>query len=326
MHRCFVGSQEGRLGLSESPFPPIEDLSPMKQLSMSLRELVSRLTWTVFLLFWAFLFIGGANYTFRDLQDVISIGSQSNSWPSVETRGIVAGEPSHLRPEHYFNSKLRIYGVVHYHYRVGSKTYGGERVRAVDDGFVVILSGFHRAKRFSEYWASKESLQVFYNPSNPSQSVIIPGIPVAAVIERVAALLFLLVGAVAAVLGLVSELRRGVPRTADVTHPKSLQDEFPEAVARPLSSTEDQLEFLEGLAPELRPILDQELAQGNSIYEVSVGWPKTDSVFVFLDKPFTSRLSPLPIGVTYSEPLGPHNAGAEYEHDQSGDTIACPRH
>lgn len=76
---------------------------------------------------------------------------------------------------------------------------------------------------------------------------------------------------------------------------------------------------LASLPANLKRLLEMELAAGNEIYETSVGWPETDSLFIKLRHPFRARPVPLPPGVDYAEPRSAHGWSAEY-------STRAPRH
>jgi RimJ/RimL family protein N-acetyltransferase len=80
---------------------------------------------------------------------------------------------------------------------------------------------------------------------------------------------------------------------------------------------------LVALHPDLRTILDAELAAGNSVVETGAGWPDADSVFVRLREPFRTTPSPLPDGVTYTEPNDPHWWKADYSSRSPRHVLAC---
>ncbi|MDR6342620.1 hypothetical protein HNQ91_005704 [Filimonas zeae] len=48
-------------------------------------------------------------------------------------------------------------------------------------------------------------------------------------------------------------------------------------------------ELLEKLSQPLKQILQSELQAGNTIREISSGWPEPQSIFVLLESPFTSE-------------------------------------
>jgi hypothetical protein len=75
--------------------------------------------------------------------------------------------------------------------------------------------------------------------------------------------------------------------------------------------------------PELRGILDAELAAGNTIAEASRGVGKPTAVHIALRRPFLTQQPSLPLGVTYREINDPHWWKAEYEHAGSGDRLVC---
>jgi hypothetical protein len=80
---------------------------------------------------------------------------------------------------------------------------------------------------------------------------------------------------------------------------------------------------LAALCPELRAILDAELAAGNTIAEVSRGSGKPEAVYVAQQRPFQTRQLPLLPGVVYREVNDPHWWKAEYEHTATGDLLVC---
>ena len=80
---------------------------------------------------------------------------------------------------------------------------------------------------------------------------------------------------------------------------------------------------LAALHPDLRAILDAELAAGNEVAETGGGWPDPDSVFVRLRDPFRTAPSPLPDGIVYSEPNDPHWWKADYSSRSPRHVLAC---
>jgi ribosomal-protein-alanine N-acetyltransferase len=77
------------------------------------------------------------------------------------------------------------------------------------------------------------------------------------------------------------------------------------------------------LHPALQGILSEELAAGNEIAESTQGWPEPESVFVQLRNPFLTTRSPLPAGVTFSEPEGTHSWRADYSTARPLHILAC---
>jgi hypothetical protein len=80
---------------------------------------------------------------------------------------------------------------------------------------------------------------------------------------------------------------------------------------------------LAALCPELRAILDAELAAGNTIAEASRGAGKPNAVYVALRRPFLTQQPSSPPGVVYREINDPHWWKAEYEHAATGDLLVC---
>ena len=70
------------------------------------------------------------------------------------------------------------------------------------------------------------------------------------------------------------------------------------------------------LCPELRPILDAELASDNRIVETSRGWPNRNSVSIKLRCPVSVLPDEIPPGVAHREMQG------EVVHHRSGDRLA----
>ena len=77
------------------------------------------------------------------------------------------------------------------------------------------------------------------------------------------------------------------------------------------------------LHPDLRAILDAELAAGNEVVESGGGWPDADSIFIRLRDPFRTTPSPLPDGVVYTEPNDPHWWKADYSSRSPRHILAC---
>jgi RimJ/RimL family protein N-acetyltransferase len=80
---------------------------------------------------------------------------------------------------------------------------------------------------------------------------------------------------------------------------------------------------LAALHPDLRAMLDAELAAGNQVEETGRGWPDADSVFVRLRDPFRAKPAVLPDGVVYTEPNDPHWWKADYTTRSPRHTLAC---
>ena len=77
------------------------------------------------------------------------------------------------------------------------------------------------------------------------------------------------------------------------------------------------------LHPDLRVLLDAELAAGNEVEETGGGWPDPDSVFVRLRDSFRAKPASLPDGVVYTELNDPHWWKADYTTRSPRHTLAC---
>jgi hypothetical protein len=77
------------------------------------------------------------------------------------------------------------------------------------------------------------------------------------------------------------------------------------------------------LCNELRPLLEAELAAGNSIVETWVGWPHKDSLYLMLADPFKVRPETLPQGVRFVAVDDPHYWKSELVCDRTHHDLAC---
>ena len=77
------------------------------------------------------------------------------------------------------------------------------------------------------------------------------------------------------------------------------------------------------LCPELRELLQAELAAGNAVVEYRTGLYAADAVLVLLAKAFRARPTKLPTGVEYREVNDPHWWKAEYYRSATKHCIAC---
>ena len=82
-------------------------------------------------------------------------------------------------------------------------------------------------------------------------------------------------------------------------------------------------DLLARLCPELRILLDAELAAGNRVVETFGGWPVAGAVFVMLAEPFRKRSVTLPADVVFREINDPHWWKAEYDHEPTHHVLAC---
>lgn len=72
----------------------------------------------------------------------------------------------------------------------------------------------------------------------------------------------------------------------------------------------------------LREILYSELQQGNTIREISSGWPEPQSVFVLLDRPFISEYQ-ITHPIEFREINDRHYWKAEYFDKEQKHLLAC---
>ena len=84
-----------------------------------------------------------------------------------------------------------------------------------------------------------------------------------------------------------------------------------------------QSQRLSCFSPELKFVLEAEIAAGNAVVETHEDWPNKGSIFVMLGSPFITTPSQLPGGVTYRDVDDPHYWKAEYVHEPSAHILAC---
>ncbi|QHT71244.1 GNAT family N-acetyltransferase [Rhodocytophaga rosea] len=82
--------------------------------------------------------------------------------------------------------------------------------------------------------------------------------------------------------------------------------------------------YLNDLHPDLKPILEAEIAPGNEVSSASVGWPKPDSILVSMKKPFILKHEKYSANVEYNELNDPHYWKAEYATLDPVHLIVCP--
>lgn len=85
----------------------------------------------------------------------------------------------------------------------------------------------------------------------------------------------------------------------------------------------DRAAIVHRLGPELRALLDAELAAGNTIAEAGPGLHGKDSVLVLLAKPFRTAPASPPPGLQHRVLNDPHWWQAEYVHAATGHCLAC---
>jgi hypothetical protein len=82
-------------------------------------------------------------------------------------------------------------------------------------------------------------------------------------------------------------------------------------------------ERVEELCQELRPLLDAELAAGNTIFETWKGWPHKDSLYIMLARPFRVQHASLPSDVQFCAIDDPHYWKSELICDKNHHALAC---
>ena len=116
----------------------------------------------------AFVAIGGAiiNYAVR----TAAKARQSESWPSVE------GEIAHSAVLYQTDARATDYrsaykADISYRYKVNGRSYSSSNISHLD--FSTSSTG--RAQSIVQQYPDKSTVQVYYNPSNPSEAVLEPG-------------------------------------------------------------------------------------------------------------------------------------------------------
>jgi hypothetical protein len=77
------------------------------------------------------------------------------------------------------------------------------------------------------------------------------------------------------------------------------------------------------LVPELKILLDAELAAGNEVKETNIDFPRAGAVFVGLRRQFRAIPTELPPGVVFRAINDVHWWQAEYEHLPTGHYLVC---
>ncbi len=73
----------------------------------------------------------------------------------------------------------------------------------------------------------------------------------------------------------------------------------------------------------LRGILQREIAAGNEVVETYAGWPRDESIFVMLARPFLVEHQELPEGVVFIDVNDPRYWKSEFSHEPSAHILAC---
>jgi len=115
-----------------------------------------------------FLMIGGAIISFAIR--MAAKARQSLSWPSIE------GEISHSAVLYQTNTTDRTAAPtwkadIAYRYKVGGRNYSSSRISILD----FASSSTSRAENIVSRYPDKSTVQVYYNPTDPSDSVLEPG-------------------------------------------------------------------------------------------------------------------------------------------------------
>jgi hypothetical protein len=86
--------------------------------------------------------------------------------------------------------------------------------------------------------------------------------------------------------------------------------------------------LIDKLCADLKDILELEIKAGNKVVETGNGWPKEESIFIMLGKPFKVEPSSekaliIPECVEFNNTNDPHYWKAEYYCKAHGHIIAC---
>jgi hypothetical protein len=106
-----------------------------------------------------FVMIGG--FEFRQ-------GMKTNDWPAAAGRIVESKVTSSPGAHHDYTVNVR------YSYEIDGQKFEGDRLRFGNKSY----SKWTSAKKEQALYPPREEVQVYYNPTNPSQSVLIKGIGV----------------------------------------------------------------------------------------------------------------------------------------------------
>ncbi|MBK1880721.1 hypothetical protein JIN87_27815 [Pelagicoccus mobilis] len=84
----------------------------------------------------------------------------------------------------------------------------------------------------------------------------------------------------------------------------------------------ESVALLEKLDTRLQKILEFEIEEGNRVFEVSGGWPESDSVFVKTSRPFRNGYEEK--GIEFRKVNDPHYWKEEYTSKKPTHILACP--
>ena len=116
-------------------------------------------------------------------------GVQSESWPTAPGTVLVSEVvriPGHGRVGHSYR------GHVEYRYRIGTRTYLGDRVSFGREG--VLGDGSEDSRRVVTRFPGAQDVQVHYDPSDPDRAVLDPGWTWSAMLRVATGLIIVLVG------------------------------------------------------------------------------------------------------------------------------------
>lgn len=144
--------------------------------------------------------LGGGGYLLARNVPMILEGWNSRSWPAVV--GAVKASAAVSKPI-IIDSRRGAVGthvvILHYEFSLMGRTYSGTR-QSLDD--VGIIKSADVAQREADALPVGRSVQVFYDPSDPSRSLLTPGVPVSGVLGSLFGVLLVATGIALVAVGL----------------------------------------------------------------------------------------------------------------------------
>lgn len=144
--------------------------------------------------------LGGGGYLLARSVPATLEGWQSRSWPDV--MGVVKASAAVSKPI-IIDPRRGAVGthvvLLHYEFSLMGRTYSGTR-QSLDDVGIIKDAGV--AQREADALPVGRSVQIFYDPNDPSRSLLTPGVPVSGIITSVFGVLLVATGVALVAIGL----------------------------------------------------------------------------------------------------------------------------
>ena len=184
LQKIRAGMEVARIATRMSQAFPDADQSPSSGPAMTAKQ-QSVVSWAIISL----VFLAGAGFTGIGIHGLAS-GFQSRSWPSTESR-IKQSKVERRTHRSGVDRTTAYFAVVTYEFTVHGASYMGDRVSSSDVG-----RDSKFAERIVDRYPKGSITKVYYNPENPSECLLEPGVQGKAFIAPSIGLFLLLLGGV----------------------------------------------------------------------------------------------------------------------------------